>query len=96
MNDIEDIPQKTGLEGNIKLLPSQNLQSYNADLEDLNRLSGISEEVKRTGTLDEPIKETIVILLLSIKFLYPNPTMLLFLFILYNYFVIFHFFGYFY
>lgn len=60
MTDIEDLPQKTGLEGNIKLLPSQNLQSYNTDFEDLNRLSVTSDEVKRAGTLDEPIKETIV------------------------------------
>ena len=61
MTDIEDLPQKTGIEGNIKLLPSQNLQNYNTDLEDLNRLSVTSDEVKISGTLDEPIKETIVI-----------------------------------
>ena len=59
MIDLEEEKTKDGksLEGNIQLLSSQNPNRDSIDIEDLNA----SMSRKRLETLDEPIKDTIVI-----------------------------------
>ena len=56
METEEENKEGKGLDGNILLLPSQNVNRESIDIEDLNA----SMSKKRLETLDEPIKETIV------------------------------------
>ncbi len=56
METEENNKEGKGLDGNILLLPSQNVNRDSIDIEDLNT----SMSKKRLETLDEPIKETIV------------------------------------
>lgn len=58
--ELEKQPKDKELEGNIRLLPSQMAQTYSSDIEDLNQPSR-SDSIKQfSGTLDEPIMDTIV------------------------------------
>lgn len=57
MDSEDQIKDNKGLEGNIQLLSSQNPNRESIDIEDLN----MSVNKKKLETLDEPIRDTIVL-----------------------------------
>lgn len=60
MDSEDNIKNTNALEGNIQLLSSQNPNKDSIDIEDLN----VSMSKKKIETLDEPIKDTIVIIII--------------------------------